>query len=156
MNSGRIEQVGAPTEVYESPSSIFIARFLGEANLIEGTIEDVRDGVATLRTSNGLQLRARAGSGVQRGKAAHLFVRPERVSVEADHARPGGDATTNYAAGHLKRTSFLGNILRHSVEICPGMSVVVDVQNSGGSRPPDPGGTTVVSWPVADSLALAS
>ncbi len=60
MNSGRVEQVGRPVEIYNSPASNFIARFLGEANLIEGTVETIRDGQATLRTAGGLQLRARA------------------------------------------------------------------------------------------------
>ena len=47
MNRGRIEQVGPPAEIYERPANNFIARFLGEANLVEGRVEDVADGVAT-------------------------------------------------------------------------------------------------------------
>ena len=54
MNSGRIEQVGRPADIYENPSSDFIARFLGEANLVEGTIGSIREDEATLRTSRGL------------------------------------------------------------------------------------------------------
>jgi len=44
MNGGRIEQMGPPGEIYDRPANAFVGRFLGEANLIEGTIEHVGDG----------------------------------------------------------------------------------------------------------------
>ena len=81
MNSGRIEQVGRPADIYENPASDFIARFLGEANLIEGTIDKVQEGVAVLRTAGGLGLRARTADGAAPGARAQLFVRPERVAM---------------------------------------------------------------------------
>src|SRR3712207_6266800 len=73
MNSGRIEQVGEPSEVYSLPANIFTARFLGEANLIDGMVAEVRDGVARLRTAAGIELRARAGSAIAAGQQASLF-----------------------------------------------------------------------------------
>ena len=60
MNHGRIERVGRPAEIYENPTSNFIARFLGEANLVPGIVQSVDSDVATLRTNGGLVLRARA------------------------------------------------------------------------------------------------
>lgn len=153
MNSGRIEQVGRPTDIYENPASNFIARFLGEANLIEGTIEEVREGVAVLRTAGGLQLRARAAENVQPGARAHLFVRPERVTL----ARAGGgiaDPSINHATGRLAQTSFLGNILRHVVELEPGVRVTVDVQNASGGLFRTTDEAVALSWRVVDSVIL--
>jgi spermidine/putrescine ABC transporter ATP-binding subunit len=154
MNSGRIEQVGRPTDIYDNPASNFIARFLGEANLIEGTIEDVSDGLAILRTDGGLQLRARAGADAAPGARAHLFVRPERVSIGSGDAVQAPDLALNHAAGRLAQTSFLGNILRHAVQIEPGVRLTVDVQNASGGLRRAADERATVSWCVADSVVL--
>ena len=172
MNNGRIEQVGKPPEIYENPASIFIARFLGEANLVEGTIEDVTGGLATLRTANGFGLRARwtqPGTpvvGVER--KANLFVRPERVTIAPLSAVDGpagagsgaarigepGDVPANHVTGRVLQTSFLGNILRHVVEIGPAARMTVDVQNARGDLALAAGATVTLSWRVDDSVVL--
>ena len=166
MNNGRIEQVGRPVEIYENPASIFIARFLGEANLVEGTIEAMLAGVATLRTAGGLRLRARIDSDVPAGTRVNLFVRPERVTlaslppagVPAARADETGvnklSAAPNRATGRLVQTSFLGNILRHVVEIDPGVRMTVDLQNASAGLLRAAGTMVELSWRVADSLIL--
>ncbi|MEO8278766.1 MAG: ABC transporter ATP-binding protein [Ideonella sp.] len=155
MNNGRIEQVGRPVEIYENPSSNFIARFLGEANLIPGTVDSVDAGFATLKTTGGLVLRARAEPTVRVGSTAHLFVRPERIDIAPANALSEAAATSaNLATGRLVQTSFLGNILRHGVEIEPGTTVTVDVQNSRTDLFRTVGGPAEISWLAADSVIL--
>ena len=163
MNNGRIEQVGRPTEIYENPTSNFIARFLGQANLIPGTVESVGAGGAVLRTSRGLALRARAESDLKVGSTAHLFVRPERIGIApgattTSGAADAGDANlagvANVVTGRLAQTSFLGNILRHAVEIEPGIEVTVDVQNSHADLFCPVDQPAALSWRVADSVIL--
>ena len=157
MNNGRIEQVGRPAEIYENPASTFIARFLGEANLIEGTVDGVANGIATLRTANGLPLRARAVLAAT--GTANLFVRPERVTMAPGADAPAGPAAgfgvaSNRADGRVIHTSFLGNILRHTVEIGPGTRVTVDVQNARSDAIPAAGSNVELSWRVDDSVVL--
>ena len=152
MNRGRIEQVGPPAEIYERPANIFIGRFLGEANLVEGRVEDVADGVATLRVADDLTLRAHVCAGGAVGASASLFVRPERVALGTG-AVGEGDPAVNRAVGQVRRISFLGNIVRYAVEIAPAALIIVDVQNTG-SRRIAAGERVTVSWPVADSLVL--
>jgi len=159
MNSGRVEQVGQPAEIYDNPSSEFIARFLGEANLIEGTIEEIREGEATLRTAGGLALRGRSPGGVELGALARLFVRPERVRIGylqdgAVQEEALGDGAVNAVHARLLHTSFLGNILRHVAEVAPDVRITVDVQNSsdGLLRPAE--GPVRLSWRTADSVIL--
>jgi putative spermidine/putrescine transport system ATP-binding protein len=154
MNSGRIEQVGRPADIYENPASNFIARFLGEANLIQGTIEEAGEGVAVLRTAGGLRLRARIAEGAEAGARANLFVRPERVTLALEGGDAAAEPAINRAAGHLAQTSFLGNILRHVVEIEPGVRVTVDVQNASGGLFRAAGETVALSWQIADSVIL--
>ena len=154
MNSGRIEQVGRPSDIYENPANNFIARFLGEANLIEGTIEDVRPGIGVLRTAGGLQFQARMAEGLATGSEAALFVRPERVTVTAKGETVVADPGFNHAAGRLAQTSFLGNILRHVVEVEPGIRITIDVQNASSAVFRSPDDIVALSWRVADSVIL--
>jgi len=153
MNSGKIEQVGRPAEIYENPATKFIARFLGEANLIEGTIEEVSGDVAVLRTAGGLALSARLTEPVERGARANLFVRPERVAI-ASEVGIATDPAVNCANGRVVQTSFLGNILRHSIEIGPDILVTVDVQNASAGLLRTAQENVVLSWPVADGVIL--
>jgi spermidine/putrescine ABC transporter ATP-binding subunit len=154
MDNGRIEQVGRPAEIYDNPASNFIARFLGEANLVAGTVESVIAGVATLRTSGGLLMRARAQPDLRPGIAAHLFVRPERIDIAAAGAPRSAPAEANVACGRLAQTSFLGNILRHAVEVEPGIEVTVDVQNSRADLFRSSGQAVVLSWSPTDAVIL--
>jgi spermidine/putrescine ABC transporter ATP-binding subunit len=151
MNRGRIEQVGIPSEIYERPANIFIARFLGEANLIPGRIERVAQGVATLRAADNLDLRARAPQGLERGHSASLFVRPERLAIAAA-AAPAGPAE-NRLAGSVRRISFLGHIVRYMIEVAPSVALTVDVQNTGAPRL-GIGECAGISWAVEDSTIL--
>jgi len=164
MNNGRIEQVGRPAEIYENPKSNFIARFLGEANLIPGTVESIGESGAVLRTARGLTLRARAEPDLKVGDTAHLFVRPERIDLTSGTAHTanaigavgvsGAAGRANVVTGRLAQTSFLGNILRHAVEIEPGIEVTVDVQNSHADLFRSVDQPAALSWQPADSIIL--
>jgi putative spermidine/putrescine transport system ATP-binding protein len=150
MNRGRIEQVGRPSEVYERPSNAFVGRFLGEANILDGTIDGLEGDCATLRVG-GLVLQARVRDAVTAGSRASLFVRPERVAIRSPGA---GERSGNRLEGHVRRVSFLGNIVRYLVEAAPSTHVMVDVQNDG--RPPLAVDTAIaLGWAMEDSLILA-
>src|SRR5271156_4178408 len=88
MNHGRIDQVGPPGEVYERPANPFVGRFLGEANLIDGTVVAEGGEVARLRLPSGEELRATRSNGCGAGRGM-LFIRPERVEIVPDAAASG-------------------------------------------------------------------
>jgi putative spermidine/putrescine transport system ATP-binding protein len=150
MNHGRVEQVGQPAEIYERPVSTFIARFLGEANLLSGELREISDGVATIALSGNLAFRAVAPKPLAAGTPVNLFVRPERIVLAEGDSLPG--STFNRAAGRIRRISFLGNILRYVVDV-GGAEVTVDVQNTGARRRAA-GDEVALAWAVADSLTL--
>ena len=124
MNHGRIEQLGPPGVIYERPCNEFVGRFLGEANLLPGTIESVADGEAVLRLRNGTVLRARLDGLASPGRAASLFVRPEKLMF-------GDDTAGNHASGTIRRRSFLGSMIRTVVDIGSGTQLTVDTANQG-------------------------
>ena len=88
MSEGRIEQVGPPEQVYRTPASEFVARFVGNSNLLPVVVLDVRDGRATVEFAGSVRnVLARADA--QKGRA-WLVVRPESTRI----SRLGGDGVT--------------------------------------------------------------
>ena len=90
MNAGNVEQIGTPTEIYDRPATVFVASFIGQANLWHGTQTGRvnRDYVEV--EVLGTTLRARPGdTTIETGGQATLMVRPERVRVTMD--APTGD-----------------------------------------------------------------
>ena len=81
MNRGRIEQVGTPMEIYADPASAFVADFIGQANLIPGTLV-AEEGDIGVFESHGVHVKARLGRQTPPavGKEALLIVRPENLS----------------------------------------------------------------------------
>jgi spermidine/putrescine ABC transporter ATP-binding subunit len=152
MNRGRIDQVGPPGVVYEQPVNPFVCRFLGEANLIEGTMTAGGCGDVRLVLPSGEALRAPRGSLHHTGPGL-LFIRPERVDIAAGtHA--AADPRFNTLAGKVRRCSFLGNILRYAVDVDGITPITIDLQNAVGVSPLAPGTPVMLHWPVDDSLIL--
>jgi ABC-type Fe3+/spermidine/putrescine transport system ATPase subunit len=83
FNTGRIEQVGGPTELYECPRTQFVARFLGESNLFEGVV-DASGG--EFACTAGLRVPLVA-AGTPRARATAL-VRPEHIDLSREPTGP--------------------------------------------------------------------
>jgi spermidine/putrescine transport system ATP-binding protein len=88
MNEGRIVQVGNPTEIYESPADIFVANFIGEANLFHGTITRVEGEMVSVDVKNLGILKVTMEPGdlegmrdFKPGKTASITVRPEKINI---------------------------------------------------------------------------
>ncbi len=107
MNQGRIEQVGTPTEIYRSPSSLFVADFIGEMNQFPGQL--VKPGQVEVR---GLTLKCR--SDVTAPGACTVTIRPEDVIVEpiTRKTKTGG----NILAATIGELEFLGSFWRVHLE----------------------------------------
>jgi ABC-type Fe3+/spermidine/putrescine transport system ATPase subunit len=152
MNRGRIDQVGPPGDVYEHPVNPFVGRFLGEANLIEGTVTAGAGGDVRLVLPTGEALLAPRGNGHDAGPGL-LFIRPERVCIDAG-AHAAADPRLNTLSGRVRRCSFLGNILRYAVDVEGIAPITIDLQNAVGVWPLAQGTPVTLRWPVADSLIL--
>jgi len=84
MNLGNVEQIGTPTDIYDAPSTVFVANFIGQANLWAGTQNRLDGDIAEVSVL-GTTLRARPGTTrIENGGQATLMVRPERVRVSVD------------------------------------------------------------------------
>src|SRR5262245_27486830 len=84
MNGGRIEQVGAPDELYDRPRTRFVADFLGVRNLLSALVRGYEGGQVVLETTNGLRLRAFEERETRAGSKVSIGIRAERVSLVED------------------------------------------------------------------------
>ncbi len=91
LNRGRVEHDGSPQALFETPASLFAARFIGIENVLTGIVESVRDTVAVLRTPQGQLLSGEfsPGATLHRGEAAFLAIRAGQLSLHADQPATG-------------------------------------------------------------------
>jgi spermidine/putrescine transport system ATP-binding protein len=132
MNSGRIEQLGPPAELYERPATSFVAGFLGESNLLSGTIE----GPGSIRLEDGTVVRAHVNG--RSGRIA-AGVRPEKITIGA-----GGGA--NELPGTVAETAYIGVATQVVVRTAAGTVQVFSQNLDAGGRVPAPGTNVVLSW----------
>jgi spermidine/putrescine ABC transporter ATP-binding subunit len=128
MNQGKIEQLGAPLEVYEHPRNRFAAGFLGVANFLEGRVAAVSGNEARIDLGLGGQAVAPAG-GYRQGEAALLAVRPEKITVVSGH----GEAGMNRLVGTVLSAIFSGSSTTYRVQVADQI-IAVFQQNSVPTR----------------------
>ncbi|MGO3175234.1 MAG: ABC transporter ATP-binding protein [Microbacterium gubbeenense] len=118
MSKGCIEQVGAPSEVYRRPASMFVADFIGRANFLDAEVEAIHgDGTATAAVL-GDSLRVPAHPDVVVGDTAQLLVRPESVHLSTGAAEKSERATGD--VGRVLNTVFYGSTVEYEIETDSG------------------------------------
>jgi ABC-type Fe3+/spermidine/putrescine transport system ATPase subunit len=139
MRDGRVEQIGAPEELYQRPAGPWAARFLGLTNLLPGLV--LAPGL--VETALGV-LRVEGPAPVQHepGSDAELLVRPEAARFDRDGP--------NVVTGVVSERSFRGGHYRVTVRFVGGRELAFAVTGARGA--PLPGETTVLSL---DPLALS-
>jgi spermidine/putrescine transport system ATP-binding protein len=157
MNEGRIEQQGGATDLYERPRTEFVANFLGDCNLVDGTLTRRDGGVAEFVTHDGARLRVpeeRIGAGVN-GGPVRVGVRPEKLTlIPAGTDAPAG---ANALRGRVEIASFLGTAIQYVVHTAGGEDFTAVEQNRLGSEPDSigPGREVTLAWDPAHSILVA-
>jgi spermidine/putrescine transport system ATP-binding protein len=153
MNHGRIEQLGAPAELYENPRTAFVANFLGQSNLFRANITQVNgtDFVAEDADGRYVVPKRRVANDVplDLGSNVLLGVRPEKLSVATVDAPEGH----NSQAGRVVDASFFGVSTQYIVRTKSGEDWVAIAQNTGEASL-RPGTEVVVSWRPEHSFLL--
>jgi putative spermidine/putrescine transport system ATP-binding protein len=145
MNRGRIEQLGTPLELYDSPRTRFVAEFLGESNVLEGTVTAVAGGPPVLVTRRGLRLPMRTG-GVAIGETLTLLVRPEKIALTLE-----GNALVE---GEVAEAIYLGEATRYVVR-AGDETLVVKQQNATGGATLKVGARVGLRWERESERRLA-
>jgi putrescine transport system ATP-binding protein len=124
MSEGRFLQVGAPAEVYETPASRFVADFIGNVNLMDGTLQvDAPDHVII----DCADCRHYVGHGITgtEGMAVSVALRPEKIHL----SRSAPDDAFNAVQGTIKERSYFGSFTVYHLELASGASLKVSQAN---------------------------
>ncbi len=151
MNNGNVEQIGSPTEIYDRPATVFVASFIGQANLWPGrqTGRTNRDFVEI--DVLGTTLKAKPGdTTIESGGQATLMVRPERVRVSLD--QPSGDVATVPAT--VTDLTFQGPVLRLSLAAPDDSTIIAHIGAEQDLPMLRPGDAVHVSWSPEASRVL--
>jgi spermidine/putrescine ABC transporter ATP-binding subunit len=129
MNEGGFEQTGAPDSVYHDPASLFVADFIGKANIFHGDVVAVDADDVTVDTGEAT-VRATARNSLEPGAEVGVVVRPEGVSLaRADDATVGdGGGRTNVTTGEVNLVQMLGGTVEYRVFTEGGDELVVTKQ----------------------------
>ncbi|MBN8243868.1 ABC transporter ATP-binding protein [Nitratireductor aquimarinus] len=139
FNKGKIEQIGTPREIYDHPQTRFVANFIGETNLLEGTVAGRSADGLRVRLANGAELTASASDNYTPGENVLVSIRPERIRLDALH---GGDnqftakvADSVYQGNHLRiqldeqAHDFVIHLDRKAEQHAPGADVTARFQS---------------------------
>jgi spermidine/putrescine transport system ATP-binding protein len=145
MSDGALLQVGTPQEVYEHPSSRFVADFIGEINLLPATVVDHH----SVKLLGGQIVRAETGAAV--GQEVTMAVRPERLELyDLDEAIPDG---LNKVEGKVVRRMYYGDVFFYDVETPAGIFEVKE-ENRPSVELYEAGESTVVTWSPVASIVV--
>lgn len=150
MRGGSIIQIGTPREIYDNPNSVFASTFIGESNLLFGTVTDSRDGMTTIRIAEHA-LRAPATQPVPANTNVALSIRPERIRVNAAVPNVGW----NELSGTVEELIFLGNRIRARVACAETTFWVEEPPTTPDAHKLSEGSTVTLGWPYADGRLIS-
>jgi spermidine/putrescine transport system ATP-binding protein len=154
MRNGKIEGIGTPRDVYDNPTTEFVASFLGASNLLTGELSLTDGHVASVTLSDQEIVTVpadRVPDSTVSGKVK-VGVRPEKISIA-----PLGSPTAeghNSLRGRVRISTFTGVGNQYLVDTESGVEVTIYAQNIGQESAPRSGDEVVLTWPVEHTFAV--
>ena len=123
MSKGKIQQLGAPLDIYERPVNRFVADFIGDTNFIEAAVDGREGEFVHCRVEGGLDFLARPTGNPAPGAKVTLAVRPEKILL-----KPGG------GLGTVAQTVYVGTDTNYEIRLSESLRLNVRVQNAMDGR----------------------
>lgn len=149
FNQGSIEQVGSAEDLYERPGTLFVAEFLGDSNVLPGTVHDTAAG--SFLRGDGYEVALPSSGSMASGGRGAVTIRPERVAVV-----PSGEQSpvgANVLGGHVKQVIYMGGVRRLELWLDAGFSMVAQEQAGSESKVIE-GDPVRVTWHADHSVVL--
>jgi spermidine/putrescine transport system ATP-binding protein len=158
MRHGKIEQLGAPEELYERPATPFVAGFLGVSNLLDGEVAERGGTLTTVRLGDGTMLSAPSEL-VNGAGSVRVGVRPEKLRVLAvdEHGTDDADDGLNRLRGTVLDASYIGVSTQYLVETGDGHRLTVYAQNletGGAAEALADGQRVLLTWKPQHTFVL--
>lgn len=127
LHDGVIQQIGSPSDIYETPENMFIAEFVGYVNFLEGKIEsfDQNSGIFRVSTEYGdLSLNRGNEQNLEKGDDVFLVIRPETVTLFPSDA----EDLPNMLTGKIRHSMYAGNLVKYTIR-CGDREILIDQYN---------------------------
>ena len=147
MSDGRIEQIGTPFEIYNFPTTHFVASFVGQLNVLPATVVDAGAGRLSVA---GQEIRIARAVEAGAGSTISIALRPEMVSLGE------GIEGSNRVHGIVRDVTFLGSIVRVRIRLAEDVVVTLDVFNEPTLTLPAIGSSITISFPAEGPLIMRS
>ena len=152
MREGRLEQLGTPTDLYDRPATRFVATFIGESNLLEGSVTSI-DANRVMVDIGGTAVGAMIIDRHEIGARVTLAVRPEKIVIRESGLAPTS-ADLNVVTAQVRDVAFLGEMNRYVLELAPGKTLVMKQEHRYAISTKAPGERVTVEWHVQDTLII--
>ena len=150
MNEGQIEQMGSPAELYDNPKTAFVANFLGQSNLIKGTISG-NDGDSIIADLYGQKISLPKRRSHATDNSIYAGIRPEKFRISLLNTPVSGNVLSG---GHIEDVSYIGVSTQYQVAMPWGQELIVFEQNDDGVAPFKKGDAVNISWEPVFTFAL--
>ena len=124
MSAGELQQLGEAKDIYERPSSRFVADFIGETNLLSVTVDSIDGTRALCDLGHGVTLTCDVVEGIGPGAPAHMSIRPERIKLHRERVEK-----ENFR-GKVRENIYVGTDIQTLVTLNEGLDLIIRTQNS--------------------------
>ncbi len=146
LDGGRLQQIGPPLEVYRRPANQFVADFIGESNLLSGTVETA-GGETVFTTGKGLRVTIAPGAGTS--GPSHLVVRPEYVRLG-----PAAAGLVNRYPAEVLELLYVGDLVKYRLLLDQRDEVIAKTLAPSVDQPWKRGQQLTAGWDPADCLTV--
>jgi len=150
FNDGVIQQLDSPQGLYESPCNDFVANFIGENNVLTGTIEGIDGPLCRVRLEDGTLVQARRMVSGAPGSRTNLSLRPEKVDID-----PPGAEHPNRLPATVRETIYHGDHMRVRLAVPGNEDFMVKMRYRANRPVPKAGERLFVSFTAQDCLAIS-
>ena len=150
MNEGEIEQMGSPAELYDNPKTAFVANFLGQSNLIKGTITG-NDGDKLVADLFGQKISLPKNRSHATDNSIFAGIRPEKFRISRLETATSGNVLNG---GKIDDVSYIGVSTQYQVMMPWGQELMVFEQNDDGVAPFNVGESVNITWEPNFTFAL--
>lgn len=144
MHDGILDQLGTPTEIYEQPKTKFVATFIGETNIFDGSIAEMDGNKALIAVENGSI--AGCGEGFREGEYISVSVRPEKMKFSDT---PVKDFSIHAV---VKDYIYVGSVIKCIVRLSNGNEL--KIERLAGEELPEPGALIYPYWNPEDAVLI--
>jgi len=150
FNDGRIQQLAPPDLLYEEPENSFVAQFIGENNTLEGTVKEIKDGLALVQLDDGELIDCKPVNVSQPGERTRVSIRPERVEYNKERLQEGAHTLK----AEVLEFIYMGDIFRTRLRVAGNDEFIIKTRNAPDQVRLKPGQQIEIGWLPEDCRAL--